>query len=292
MSESPTGSGVPPTDGLDGALADLLAERARLTELLREVAPDGWRSPFGSAGWTVADHVVQLALLDEAATLAVTAPQRFATHARSRTAGGPVGPAGDWTKASARAGSGDAPSLLRWLVRAQRALVKAYRPLAPDHTLPWYGTELDAATALTARLAETWVHGWDLATGLGTSWPATGRLRVVADLAVRSLGASFEQLGRPAPTVPVRVELTGPDDERWVWGPEHARDQVSGAAEDLCLVLAGRRRVEEVPLRVSGVVVAEWLAVGRGYPGAPDPAAFRRPPGGTSAVPDQVIRTS
>lgn len=268
MSESPADPGAP----LGSLLADFLDERARLTELLRTVPEGEWRSRPTSGGWTVADHVIQLALLDEAATMAVTTPQRFATHARARLAGGPAAP-GD---VDARAGSRAAPSLLRWLSRTERVLAKAYRPIDAAHPVPWYGTELDAGTALTARLTETWAHGWDLATLLGAEWPATERLRHIADLAVRSLGASFEQLGRPVPAVPVRIELTGPDGQLWTWGAEHARDQVTGSAEDLCLVLTGRRRAAEVPLRVSGVVVAEWLAVGRAYPGAPDPAVVRR----------------
>ncbi|MBV9313529.1 MAG: hypothetical protein JO100_07185 [Pseudonocardia sp.] len=90
---------------------------------------------------------------------------------------------------------------------------------------------------------------------------AIDRLRHVADLGVRTLGGSFEAFGRPVPTVPVRVELVAPSGANWSWGRESARDVVRGAAEDLCLVLAGCRAVSEVSLRVSGVVASEWLAI-------------------------------
>ena len=175
----------------------------------------------------------------------------------------------------ARAGSRPPPGLLRWLNRAQRTLVKTYREVDPEHRLPWYGTELDARTALAARLAETWVHGWDIAVSRGLDWPPTDRLRQIADLGVRALGASFELLNHPVPTVPVRIELTGPGERVWTWGPEHARDRVVGAAEDLCLVLAGRRPLADTSLSVTGAVVGEWLAIGRAYPGAPDAPATR-----------------
>ncbi|MDQ2707581.1 MAG: maleylpyruvate isomerase family mycothiol-dependent enzyme [Actinomycetota bacterium] len=260
-----------PTSGAGELLADLLNERARLLELLCAVPEADWRTRPSTGGWTVADHVIQLALLDEAACLAVTAPQRFATHARARLGGGPSAP-GDVDAP----GSRPAPSLLRWLGRTQCALVNAYRTLDSDHRLPWYGTELDAGTALAARLTETWAHGWDLAEALGAGWPATDRLWHVADLGFRTLGASFELLGRPVPTVPVRIALTAPGGALWTWGREHARDEVTGAAEDLCLVLTGRRDIAEVPLRVTGAVVGEWLAIGRAYPGAPDAPATRR----------------
>lgn len=247
-------------------LADLLAERARLAELLEPLSEQAWlrRPPVGH--WTVADHVVRLALLDEATALAATAPKRFATHARARSAGG-RSETGD---IDVRHRSLPGPELLAWLGTAQTALVRAYRGLDPAHRLPWYGTELDAATVLAARIAETWAHGWDIAACLGASWVATERLRHVAELGIRSLGSSFETLGRPVPTVPVRIELAAPGGELWTWGREEARDRVLGSAEDLCLVLTGRRAVSEVALRVTGVVVAEWLAIARAYPGAPE----------------------
>jgi uncharacterized protein (TIGR03084 family) len=256
-------------------IGDLLEERAQLVDLLRPLPEQAWRTRPPSGHWTIADHVTQLALLDEAATVAVTAPKRFATHSRARLASGPSAPGDIDARARARPG----PGLLEWLGRTQRALVKAYRSLEPDHRLPWYGTELDARASLVARLTETWAHGRDLADALNVGWPSTDRLRHVADLGVQSLGSSFEMLGRPVPTVPVWIELVAPSGELWTWGREHARDRVSGSAEDLCLVLAGRRVAAETGLTVTGAVVGEWLAIGRAYPGAPDIPGGRRAAG-------------
>lgn len=260
-------------------LSELLQERAQLVDLLRPLPEQAWRARPPSGNWTVADHVTQLALLDEAATAAVTAPKRFATHARARLSAGPSSPGDIDARARARPG----PGLLEWLGRTQRALVRAYRNLEPDHRLPWYGTELDARTSVIARMTETWAHGRDLADALNVRWTSTGRLHHIADLSVRGLGASFEMLGRPVPTVPVWIELTAPDGEVWTWGSDHARDhardRVTGSAEDLCLVLTGRRSAAETGLTVSGAVVGEWLAIGRVYPGAPDIPGGRRAAG-------------
>jgi uncharacterized protein (TIGR03084 family) len=265
---------VPPAD-LGPLLSELLHERAQLVDLLQPLPEQAWRARPPSGNWTVADHVAQLALLDEAATVAVTAPKRFATHARARLSSGPSSPGDIDARARARPG----PGMLEWLGRTQRALVKAYRNIDPDHRLPWYGAELDARTALIARLTETWAHGRDLADALHVTWHSTDRLWHVADLGVRNLAASFEVLGRPVPTVPVWIELTAPDGETWSWGVERARDRVTGSAEDLCLVLTGRRAAAETGLAVTGAVVGEWLVIGRVYPGAPDIPGGRRTAG-------------
>lgn len=265
---------VAPAD-LGPLLSELVQERAQLIDLLRSLPEPTWRARPPSGNWTVADHITQLALLDEAATVAVTAPRRFATHARARLSGGPSSPGDIDARARARPG----PGLLEWLGRAQRALVRAFRNLDPDHRLPWYGTELDARTALIARLTETWAHGHDLADALDAVWVSTDRLHHVADLAVRNLASSFAVLGHPVPTVPVWIELTAPDGATWTWGSERARDRVSGSAADLCLVLTGRRTSTETGLAVTGAVVGEWLAIGRVYPGAPDIPGGRRSEG-------------
>ncbi|MGQ0480874.1 MAG: maleylpyruvate isomerase family mycothiol-dependent enzyme [Pseudonocardia sp.] len=259
-----------PTAGTGELLADLLAERSRLTDLLGPLPEPAWRARPASGHWTIAEHVTALALLDEAAALAVTAPTRFVTHSRSRMACPPR--LGD---IDARHRDSPGPELLSWLGAAQTKLVRAYRRLDPAHLLPWYGTDLDAGTALAARIAETWAHGRDVAAACGANWVPTNRLRHVAELGIRSLGASFEALGRPVPTVPVRIELSGPDDQAWTWGREQARDRVTGTAEDLCLVLTGRRTPAQVGLRVNGVVVAEWLEIARPYPGAPEAPGWR-----------------
>ena len=264
-----------PSADLGPLLSELLQERAQLVDLLRALPEQTWRARPPSGNWTVADHITQLALLDEAATAAVTAPKRFATHARARLSSGPSSPGDIDARARARPG----PGLLEWMGRTQRALVRAYRNLEPDRRLPWYGTELDARTSVIARLTETWAHGHDLGDALNVAWISGERLHHIADLGVRGLGSSFEMLGRPVPGVPVRIELSAPGDETWTWGSERARDRVTGSAEDLCLVLTGRRGAAETGLTVTGAVVGEWLAIGRVYPGAPDIPGGRRTAG-------------
>ena len=72
---------------------------------------------------------------------------------------------------------------------------------------------MSVASAVTARLMETWAHGQDIADALGVQREASVRLRHVAHLGVATRAFSFANRGRPAPGAPIRVELTGPSGE-------------------------------------------------------------------------------
>ena len=94
-----------------------------------------------------------------------------------------------------------------------------FATIEPGRRLPWYGPDMSAASSVTARLMETWAHGQDIADTLGRARPATNRLRHVAHLGVSTIGFCYALNGLPAPTEPIRVEVTGPDGDLWAWGP-------------------------------------------------------------------------
>jgi uncharacterized protein (TIGR03084 family) len=70
---------------------------------------------------------------------------------------------------------------------------------------------MSAASALTARLMETWAHTQDIADALGVTREPTGRLRHVAHIGVGARAFSYAARGQTMPGTPVRVELTAPD---------------------------------------------------------------------------------
>ncbi|MFI8351407.1 hypothetical protein [Streptomyces sp. NPDC085596] len=86
---------------------------------------------------------------------------------------------------------------------------------------------------------------------------------------------AFLTHGRPAPTDPVRVELTGPDGESWAWGPQDAVDRVIGPALDFCLLATRRRHHEDLALTVTGPLAHAWLPLAQTYAGPP--GTGRRP---------------
>lgn len=130
---------------------------------------------------------------------------------------------------------------------------------------------MSAASALTARIMETWAHGQDVADTVGVPHEPTARLRHVAHIGVRAMPFSFRLRDRAEPRTPVRVELTAPDGGVWTWGPDGASDRVSGPALDFCLLVTQRRHRDDTALVGRGPVATEWLTLAQAFAGAPGP---------------------
>jgi uncharacterized protein (TIGR03084 family) len=253
-------------------VADLAAESAGLTQMLVPLAPGDWDRPTPAAGWAIRDQVSHLAFFDETATLAAADPVRFREEASRLNA---VGAA--FTESVARDYRHLSPDeLLEWLAQARETYLVTFAGLDPAQRLPWYGPPMSAASSVTARLMETWAHGQDIADTLGIRRPATIRLRHIAHLGYATLGFSFTVHGQPAPSAPVRVELTGPDGSAWSWGPPDAADLVRGDALDFCLLVTQRRHRLDTGLRATGPVASAWLGLAQAFAGPPGPG---RPPG-------------
>ena len=260
-----------------GALADDLAlETASLVALLAALDDGEWAHPSPARGWSVADQVVHLAYFDDMSVLAAVDRAEFE---RRRDAGPPN--ADRITERVAKEFRGmPSGELHAWFLRARAELDRVYRSLDPTLRVPWYGPDMSVAAALTARIMETWAHGRDIADAVGREWPVTAALRQVAHLSVRALPNSFRAQGRPEPTAPVRVELTGPAGDVWVWGPDDAADRVTGPALDLCLVATQRRHRDDTRLVAVGPVATEWLTIAQAFagpPGAGRPFTGERP---------------
>ncbi len=125
--------------------------------------------------------------------------------------------------------------LLAWFDRSRERLVETFRGLDPGLRVPWFGPAMSAASALTARIMETWAHGQDVADALRVVRVPTARLRHVAHIGVGARAFSYALHGRAMPDVPVRVELDAPDGSVWTWGPADAADRISGPALDFAL---------------------------------------------------------
>jgi uncharacterized protein (TIGR03084 family) len=127
---------------------------------------------------------------------------------------------------------------------------------------------MSAASSLTARLMETWAHTQDIADTLGVTREPTGRLRHVAHIGVGARAFSYAVHGKPAPSAPVRVELTGPPSgATWAWGPEDAGDRITGPALDFCLLVTQRRHRDDVALTIEGPAATEWMAIAQAFAG-------------------------
>jgi len=116
----------------------------------------------------------------------------------------------------------------------------------------------------------------DIADALGVTREPTPRLRHVAHIGVGARVFSYAVHGETPPPDPVRVELIAPEGALWTWGPEDAKDRVTGPALDFCLLVTQRRHRDDLALAVTGPAATEWMAIAQAFAGA---AGTGRSPG-------------
>lgn len=241
-----------------------LDEAQDLDRLVAGLPDDGWRRDTPAAGWTIAHQLAHLAWTDQAAVLAVTDEGAFAALVREAAAT-PL----DYVDRVAAEGAAAprAALLTRWR-DGREALARALRATDPSTPVPWFGPPMSPRSLATARLMETWAHGQDVADALGVEREATGRLRDICHLGVRTRDFAFRINHLEPPDGEFRIELTGPGGDLWAWGPEDATGRVTGTAMDFCLVIAQRREVEDTGLAATGEA-AHWLTFAQVFAGAP-----------------------
>jgi uncharacterized protein (TIGR03084 family) len=257
---------------LDDVVRDLAEEQAALRTVLESIPFVRWEKPTHAPGWAIRDQVAHLAQFDDAARLGIVDPERFAADAK-KARGVPAagGEAAYLLEARARPVAG----ILGWWQRASAELVEAARTLDAQRRMPWYGPPMSATSFITARLMECWSHGLDVVDVAGISRPATDRLRHIAFLGVRTRNFSYVTRGLEPNSEPVRVELTAPSGEVWVFGEAGGENTITGPAVDFCQVVTQRRHVADTALTVSGDAAAEWMLFAQAFAGPP--GAGRQP---------------
>ena len=251
---------------MDETLAALAAQQEELTELLDGLDAAAWRAPTRCEGWDVADVVLHLVQTDEMAVASATG--RFAEVVDELTGGSWAGGGGaedDIGRMVAR-GRGPVPDVLRarWASGAAR-LVDVLGGMDLSTRVDWVAGELSARTLATTRLAECWIHTGDIASAVGVTVPATGRLRAIARLAWRTLPYAFASAGRPLHG-PVAFRLESPAGEPWNLLPdEPAVTTISGPAAELCAVAARRVDASATSLRGEGPDAAAVLELIRTF---------------------------
>jgi uncharacterized protein (TIGR03084 family) len=253
-------------------LADLQHESDRLIEHLNGLAYEQWGLATPAAGWSIQDQVSHLAFFDDAARLAMTAPDEFRALANALTAGGMDFP----DRIAMQHRSLTAEAMLGWFTDARRNLQAEFAGEEPRRRLAWFGPDMSVASSATARLMETWAHGHDIYEALGVEHPPSPGLRNVAHLGVTTFGFAHTVNGLEVPGDPVRVELVSPAEDIWTWGPDDAANRVSGPALDFVLTVTQRRHWSETALVVDGSVASRWLDIAQAFAGAPTQRAPHR----------------
>jgi uncharacterized protein (TIGR03084 family) len=262
-----------------GVFEDLRAEGDALDAVVTSAGPAGWTAATPSQGWTVAHQIAHLTWVDGYARLAATDADRFfpTLMGELEGAGGDVVALLDTRAAEGLAEPVEAV-LARWR-QGRQDLIDVLRETPADARLPWFGgpdLPQTPAELAAARLMEWWAHGQDVADAVGVTRPVTDRVRHVADVSVANRSYAFTTHDRPAPTRPVRVELTGPSGQSWAWGPADATDTVTGSALDFCLLMTQRIHRDDTGLRATGEEADQWLDVAQAYAGPPGGKRPRR----------------
>lgn len=246
---------------------DLMTETEDLVALVTSLSPAQWETTTPAPGWSIRDQVGHLAYFDEQVTLAATDPDTFARR-RLEALADVDGFVDAATQTARRCPVVD---LVPWLYEARHTMIEATSAGAPDTRIPWFGPDMSMASALTARIMETWAHGQDVADALGRTRPPSGGLRHVCFLGYRSIPNSYRSRRLEVPEDPVRVVLEGTDGDQWTFGPPDAANQVRGSALDFCLVVTQRRHRDDTDLLCEGPVATQWLGIAQAFAGPPGP---------------------
>ncbi|MEU6096656.1 TIGR03084 family metal-binding protein [Streptomyces sp. NPDC047079] len=261
---------------VSSVIDDLGRESEELDRLVAELGEERWALATPAQGWTVAHQIAHLAWTDRAALVAVTEPEAFAAEIDKALKSPDT-----WVDEAAREGAALPPARLLAEWRESRAaLGRALREAPPGVRHPWYGPPMSTASMATARLMETWAHGLDVADALGVPPTPTARLRHIARLGCRTRDFAYAVHGLPAPAEPFRVELFGPSQDVWTYGPDDAPQRVTGPALDFCLLVTQRAHRADLALRAEGPDADRWLDIAQAFAGPPGTG---RPPKGARA---------
>lgn len=257
------GNTVGMADTTDPVLVDLAGEVAAMDSMLATLAPEQWQLSTPAPGWNVADQVIHLGLFDRRAQWSMTEPERFTTDMNELMTRGGVEGVHD-------AERGRTPEqLLQWWRQGASDLAKASASLDLSARCVWYGPPMSARSMLTARLMETWAHGYDIADAVGITPVATHRLRHIAHIGVRARGFAFAANNREVPSGDVYVELAAPNGDVWTWGDDASPNVVKGDALGFCLAVTQRRHLDDCALHVDGSLATEWMSIAQAFAGAP-----------------------
>ncbi len=248
---------------------DLLQDLAQETEaflgLLEQIGATRFSLVTPAAPWTVTDTVAHLAFFDDQQRFAILDPVGF-----GRSVAAAMELDRSLVDVARDTYVDEAPDeVVEWFETSRADLLKTFHECDPGTRISWFGPSMGVASAVTARLMETWAHGVDLSDTIDVAPVASARLRHIALLAHRAMPFAYGAHGLELPSEPLRFELTGPDGELWSFGDDDATSIVLGSALELCLVATQRRHIADTSLVATTEEAARYLSLAQAFAGAP-----------------------
>ena len=248
---------------IDEIRRDLIAEQDALDDIVSELRAEQWALATPSAGWDVGDQIGHLTYFDGTAAQAISDPDAFGAGMKELFEAASRG-LDDATLGTFRRMT-SAHRLAAWR-KNRLVLAEASLSLSESERVVWYGPSMGAKSFLTARLMEVWAHGTDIVDTVGVTRAPTDRLRHIAQLGYITRRWSYGVRGLNAPDTDVALSLIGPNGDKWSWGSNDASDEVSGSAEEFCLVVTQRRHLDDTSL-VYSPAAREWLLIAQAFAG-------------------------
>ncbi|GIH66840.1 TIGR03084 family metal-binding protein [Microbispora siamensis] len=257
---------------LETVLKDLATEGEKLDRLVSGLDADQWRLPTPAPGWTIRDQIAHLTFVFRLAATAASDAAAF--EAMTAPAKGNFDAA---VNAALKDYENDTPEVLlaRW--RAERERVTGALAAVPaGQNVPWLVNPLPPVVLASAGIMEQFAHGQDVADTLGVDLGWSEGLPHLVVFAVLTRDFGYLSRGLTPPAEEFRFEITAPSGEVWAYGPEDARQRVSGPALDFCLLVTRRRHRADLAVTAVGEEAERWLDIAQAYRG---PAGAGRTPG-------------
>lgn len=251
---------------MDPLVSDLAAEQAEVRNLLAGLTDSQWKSSTRCDGWDVADVVLHLTQSDELAIASAGGDFTGTVSSWTETLGGGSRSVDEGVDALVRNERGmPFPDLFaRWSQSAD-GLDSRLDAMDLSERVQWVSGPMSARSLCATRIAETWIHGGDIAGAVGITLAPTDRIKSIARLAWRTLPYAFTKAGKSM-TGPVALHLTSPSGEVWDFEPdEPAATTITGAAADLCDVASQRTTTDKTSLVGDGPDAQDVLALIRTY---------------------------
>jgi uncharacterized protein (TIGR03084 family) len=219
-------------DVLDAEYTDLASATCLLTE-------DQWNLPTSAEGWSVKNSLSHLADTEDIARHTLTGgPRTFANEAKRLD--GRIIPAGV-AKGQVMTGA----EVFQWFDEASDYNRAALRRTDTSLRVPW-GIGMSWRSFVTARLMEMWAHGLEIREALNRPGKDTDRLEYIAWLSLATVPYALNVAHMEIPPDhSLRLELTGPQDQKWAFGPDDATDIIRGDAGLWCRRAVQRITTEE-----------------------------------------------
>ncbi len=251
-----------PKNSYEVLLRDLKDETAELISLMDRYDLDILGVETPADGWDVADSINHLTYFDRALITAISDPDKFNVEREDLIRGGT-----DFATQLMRKLAKD--KVLEAFREARAQLIEHLSKVDPKVRVPWYGPDMSAMSAASARLMETFAHGLDIYDALGQQKVFTDRIAHICFLGWSTISFSFAVNGQAPPTQGFYLELDLPSGAKFTKGDIEAPNQISGSAIDYALVVTQRRIAATTDLSIVGDQALTYIKYAQAFAGPP-----------------------